>query len=107
MRVGVRLTARLNRTSMALGRTATIGGQVIPAHRGQRIRLQHKQGRTWRTVQAKTLPATGRYSFAVRPRATGISGWRVLKARDADHVGAISASLRLVVYRARHRRRPR
>jgi hypothetical protein len=98
--VGVRLTARQNRTSMALGRTATITGQVVPAQRGQRIRLQHRQGRVWRTVQAKPLPATGRYSFALRPRGTGTSWWRVYKARDADHVGAISASLRLVVYRA-------
>jgi hypothetical protein len=54
--VGVRLTARSNRTSMALGRTATISGQVVPAHRGQRIRVQHKQGRTWRTMQSKTCP---------------------------------------------------
>jgi hypothetical protein len=100
VRVGVRLTARLNRTSMALGRTATISGQVIPAHTGQRIRLQYKQGRTWRTVQTKTLPATGRYSFGLRPRATGISGWRIYKASDTDHIGAISTTLRLVVYRA-------
>jgi hypothetical protein len=100
VRVGVRLTARLSRTSMALGRTATLGGQVVPAHRGQRIRLQHKQGRVWRTVQAKTLPATGRYSFALRPRATGTSWWRIYKANDVDHVGAISSALRLVVYRA-------
>ena len=100
VRVGVRLTARLNRTSMVLGHTATIAGQVVPAHRGQRIRLQHKQGRSWRTVQARTLPATGRYSFALRPRATGISWWRIYKPSDADHIGAISATLRLVVYRA-------
>ena len=73
MLVGVRLTARLNRTSMALGRTATITGQVVPAHHGQRIRLQHQQGRVGRTVQAKPLPATGRYSFALRPRVTGTS----------------------------------
>jgi Lamin Tail Domain/Fibronectin type III domain len=98
--VGVRLTTRLNRASMALGRTATIAGQVVPAHPGQRIRLQHKQGRTWRTAQTKILPATGRYSFAVRPRATGTSWWRIHKASDADHIGAISAAVRLVVYRA-------
>jgi hypothetical protein len=71
--VGVRLTARLNRSSMALGRTASIAGQVVPAHSGQRIRLQHQQGRIWRTVQTKILPATSRYSFALRPRATGTS----------------------------------
>ena len=100
MLVGVRLTARSNRTSMALGRTATISGQVVPAHRGQRIRLQHKQGRTWRTVQAKTLPATGRYYFNLRPRGTGTSWWRVYKASDPDHIGAISGTFRLVVYRA-------
>jgi hypothetical protein len=51
-------------------------------------------------VQAKALPATGRYSFALRPRGTGITGWRIYKASDADHVGAISPTLRLVVYRA-------
>ena len=85
---------------MALGRTATLSGQVVPAHRGQRILLQHKQGRTWRTVQAKTLPATGRYRFALRPRASGISGWRVRKTSDTDHVGATSATSRLVAYRA-------
>ncbi|HKP99478.1 MAG TPA: lamin tail domain-containing protein [Actinomycetes bacterium] len=100
VRVGVRLAARLNRTHMALGRTATISGQVIPAHRGQRIRLQYKQGRTWRTTQAKALPATGRYYFNLRPQTTGTSWWRVYKASDTDHIGAISRTFRLVVYRA-------
>lgn len=100
VRVGVRLTARSNRTSMALGRTAAISGQVVPAHTGQRIRLQHKQGRNWRTVQAKTLPATDRYHFGLRPRATGTSWWRIYKASDTDHIGAISPTFRLVVYRA-------
>jgi hypothetical protein len=99
-RVGVRLTARSNHASMALGRTATISGQVVPAHTGQRIRLQHKQGWTWRTVQAKPLPATGRYHFGLRPQTTGTSGWRVYKASDTDHIGAISPTFRLVVYRA-------
>jgi hypothetical protein len=100
VRVGVRLTARSNRTSMALGRTATISGQVIPAHRGQRIRLQHKQGRTWRTTQSKTLPTAGRYYFNLRPQTTGTSWWRVYKASDTDHIGDISTTLGLVVYRA-------
>jgi P pilus assembly chaperone PapD len=100
VRVGVRLTARLNRTSMALGRTATISGQVSPAHHGQPIRLQHKRGRSWRTAKKKTLPASGRYSFNLRPRATGLSGWRIYKTSDNDHVGAISPTFRLVVYRA-------
>jgi Lamin Tail Domain/Fibronectin type III domain len=100
VRVGVLLTARLNRTSMALGRSATISGQVAPAHRGQQIRLQQKRGRTWHTAQKKALPASGRYSFGLRPRTTGTSWWRVYKASDTDHVGAISQSFRLVAYRA-------
>jgi 5-hydroxyisourate hydrolase-like protein (transthyretin family) len=99
VRVGVRLTAGLNRTPIALGRTSSIGGQVVPAHRGQRIRLQHKQGRTWRTVQTRTLPATGRYRFTVRPRVSGTSWWRISKASDADHTGATSTPYRLVTYR--------
>jgi hypothetical protein len=98
--VGVRLAARSNRTSMALGRTATIRGQVVPAHTGQRIRRQPKQGRNWRTVQAKTLPTTGRYHFGLRPRASGTGWWRIYKASDSDHIGTISPAFRLVVYRA-------
>ena len=100
VRVGVRLTARFNRTSMALGRTATVAGQVVPAHRGQGIWLQHKRGRTWYTAQKKTLPASGRYSFALRPQTTGTSWWRVFKASDSDHIGDLSQSFQLVVYRA-------
>jgi 5-hydroxyisourate hydrolase-like protein (transthyretin family) len=100
VRVGVRLTARLNRSTMALGRTATISGQVTPAHRGQPLRLQQKRGRNWHTAQKKTLPASGRYSFGLRPKATGTSWWRVYKASDTEHIGAISRSFRLVVYRA-------
>jgi hypothetical protein len=30
-----------------------IAGQVAPAHRGQRIRLQHREGRIWPTVRTK------------------------------------------------------
>ena len=100
VRVGVRLTARLNRTSMALGRTATVSGQATPAHHGQPIRLQHKRGLTWHTAQKKTLPTSGRYYFNLRPRVTGISGWRIYKASDTDHIGDISRTFRLVVYRA-------
>ena len=85
---------------MALGRTATVAGRVVPAHRGQQIRLQLKRGRTWHTAQKKTLPASGRYTFGLRPQSTGTSWWRVYRASDADHIGAISAGLRLVVYRA-------
>jgi hypothetical protein len=51
-------------------------------------------------VQAKPLAATGRDSFALRPPATGTGWWRIDKASDADHVGAISPAVRLVVYRA-------
>jgi Lamin Tail Domain len=100
VRVGVRLTARLNRTSIALGHTATISGQLTPGHRSQQIRLQQKRGRSWHTTQKKILPTSGRYSFGLRPRATGTSWWRVYKTSDTDHIGAISQSFRLVVYRA-------
>jgi fibronectin type III domain protein/lamin tail-like protein len=100
VRVGMLLTARLNRISMALGRTATIAGQVVPAQAGQRIRLQQKARRTWRTVQTRTLPGSGRFSFALRPRATGTTWWRIHQAGDTDHVGAVSQRFRLEVYRA-------
>ncbi|HEV2927993.1 MAG TPA: fibronectin type III domain-containing protein, partial [Propionibacteriaceae bacterium] len=72
--VGVRLTARSNRTSMALGRTATITGQVVPAHSGQRIRLQHKQGRTWRAVQAKPCRRPAATASPCGPEPLGPAG---------------------------------
>jgi hypothetical protein len=68
-----------------------------PRHHGDARRSGY---RNWRTTQSKTLPAAGRYHFGLRPRATGTSWWRVYKASDPDHIGAISRSFRLVVYRA-------
>jgi Lamin Tail Domain len=34
------------------------------------------------------------------PGGTGTSWWRIYKASDSDHIGAISRTFRLVVYRA-------
>ena len=82
----MRLTARRNRPSMALGRTATISGQVTPPHRGQPIR-PNKSATDLAHPQKKTLRASGRYSFGLRPPTTGTNWWRVYKASDTDHIG--------------------
>jgi hypothetical protein len=41
-------------------------------------------------MPSKTLPASGRYSIGLRPSATGAIRWRIYKAGDVDHIGAIS-----------------
>jgi hypothetical protein len=46
-----------------------------------------KARRTWHTAQKKTLRASGRYSFGLRPPTTGTNWWRVYKASDTDHIG--------------------
>jgi fibronectin type III domain protein len=95
--VGMRLSARLNASKIAPGRSAVLGGSVVPAHHGQLVRLQQKLGRAWRSVQAKRLASNGAYRFLLKPGRSGSTWWRVHKASDADHLGAVSSISRLVV----------
>jgi hypothetical protein len=99
--VGVRVRAlfRLdNPTSMraTAGQTFTIYGSLSPRHAGQTVRLHQKSGTRWVYAGARKLTSTSRFSFALK-RARGTYYFRVYFPGDADHVKAVSRTVKVVV----------
>ena len=98
-RVTVRavVTSTISRTSVVLGKGATVSGKVIPAHSGKRVYLQRLTSSGWRNVTYRTQTTTGTVSFAVRPTTKGTYRYRLHFAGDSDHLAGTSPSRTLRV----------
>ncbi|SCE80859.1 Serine protease, subtilisin family [Micromonospora mirobrigensis] len=84
------LSAKLSRTSFALGGTVTLSGTVTPGHPSQTIYLQRSIGGVWKDVATGKLTSTSAYAFTVKPAARGTYWYRVRKPADSDHLEARS-----------------
>jgi hypothetical protein len=72
--------------TVALGRMATIAGDLDPPHAGQGVYLERRSDGRWRWVGTRRLSDTGGFSFSVRSSSTGRKVYRVRKPADADHI---------------------
>lgn len=71
------------------------GGGVAPSHAGSRVYLQvyDRSHRTWRTISAPRLSSTSHFSYARRLDVRGTYAFRLLFAKDSDHLGAVSPTI--------------
>lgn len=95
--VAVNVTASLAPANALNGTTVTIRGTVSPAHAGT-VTLQRYTSTGWTNTLTGTLSASA-FSFAVRPDATGVYRYRVVRAADADHAAGASATVTYTAYR--------
>ncbi|MEV0153011.1 S8 family serine peptidase [Micromonospora sp. NPDC050686] len=85
------LSARLSKTSFALGGSVTLSGTVTPEHpAGQTVYLQRSVGGVWKDVASTKLSSVSSYSFTIKPAARGTYWYRVRKPADSDHLQAWS-----------------
>jgi hypothetical protein len=91
------VTAKASATKALNGTAVTISGSVVPAHTGSVV-LQRYTSNGWQQVATTTL-SSSRYAFTVRPAATGVYRYRVVKPADADHVTSWSTTIRYTAYR--------
>jgi hypothetical protein len=95
--VATKVTAVPNVTSALNGTTLRITGTVSPAHTGS-VLLQRGLPTGWQTAATGTLSGSS-YAFTVRPTATGIYKYRVVKPADSDHAAGISPTVTYTAYR--------
>jgi lysozyme len=81
------VTAALSATSVARRSPVTLSGTANPAAAGQTITLERRLNGKWRNRGTARLDHHGRYSFALRPKATGVAVFRTVIAA-AKHRGA-------------------
>ncbi|HVF20871.1 MAG TPA: Ig-like domain-containing protein [Mycobacteriales bacterium] len=91
------VTSAISRTSVVLGKGATVSGKVIPAHSGKRVYLQRLTSAGWRNVTYLAQTSTGSVAFTVRPTAKGTYRYRLYFAGDTDHLAGTSPTRTLKV----------
>jgi hypothetical protein len=96
----VRLGAAPARSSVRLGSSVTVNGNVVAvggippvaAAVGTRIRLQRLVGRTWRSVNEAKVSSSGRFHVAATPPSRGRHLYRVWFPSQGRFKGTVTAS---------------
>ncbi len=82
------------------GHRSRVTGRLLPAARGQRVRLQVRAHGRWKTVKRTTTRAGGRFRTAWRPTSPGRYRVRVVSAGSAQAAAGHAKSWRVNAYRA-------
>jgi hypothetical protein len=91
------VSARLQASTIALGKSITVTGTVAPNHRGQRVYLQRLVNGASKGAATATLTSASAYTLRAKPTVRGSLTYRVVKRADTDHTSATSPSLRVTV----------
>ena len=91
------VSARLQASTVTLGKTITVTGSVAPNHRGQQVSLQRLVSGAWKGVATATLTSTSAYTLRAKTPAKGTFTYRVVKRADTDHTSATSPTLTVTV----------
>jgi hypothetical protein len=85
------ITRKVNDTTIALRRSFTVSGRVLPRMDGQSIKLQRYYRGGWHTVKSATLrrydATRSKYAMTYVPPVRGVLRFRIYKSRDASHLG--------------------
>ena len=91
------VSARLQASTITLGKTITVTGTVAPNHRGQRVYLQRLVNGAWKGAATATLTSASAYTLRAKPTVRGSLTYRVVKRADTDHTSATSPTLTVTV----------
>lgn len=94
------VTATMNRSGIAKGRSVTVRGSAQPAQVGSQVQLQQRTSSGWKTVSTATVLMGGGYSVSTTPSTTGDFVYRVRHGGDDLRVAGYSAPMNLRVYTA-------
>lgn len=99
-----RATVRIRtvRRNIIVGRSAVVRGTLAPGLKGRVVRLQHRTGKGWKTIDRAITRTAGNYRFTFRPRGTGTLNLRVQFPGDKGARRATRTAGRLNVFRQAH-----
>lgn len=98
--VSTAISLRFSSNPVASGNAVRISGKVkAPAKlvTGQGIRLQHRDGGSWKSVGSTTVKAKGRYAISYTPNSRGNQVFRVLSGRNPYFIPSTSRAKVLTV----------
>jgi hypothetical protein len=97
--VRIRVNLLLSDSTPAAGERVTFSGRACPAHDGDRVAIQRRGARRWRTVKRTTLAHATRCStYSTSFEVARDGRYRTVVAADADHARGISTRRRVNVH---------
>ena len=93
----IRITSR--RLNVRAGRTARVGGRLLPAAAGRTVTLERRGARGWKTIDKARTSSTGAFRLSFKARRVDTAGVRVRFAGDGQSKGAKRSAGRLNVFR--------
>ena len=94
--VVIRVAHKLTLTVLGTTARRTFTGTLAPKHARRTVTLQRKIGTRW--VRFATVKTTSRSTFRITKRLTkGRHQFRVITAKDAQHLAGTSATRRVTV----------
>ncbi|RJQ52815.1 MAG: hypothetical protein C4521_09190, partial [Actinobacteria bacterium] len=97
VKVRVRATAKLNRTSVRRRQTVQLSGRILVAPRGVAM-LQQKRGARWVNVRRLRTSSSSTFSLRMRPYRKGRYYFRIVYYGDSSRLGATSRYVGIRVY---------
>jgi GH25 family lysozyme M1 (1,4-beta-N-acetylmuramidase) len=96
-RVTPTVSAALSATTAKRNAHVTMTGSVAPFVARTKVVREQLVAGSWRVVARGTLGRKGRFSFAIRPKATGVDKFRVVVAAARGRARGHSPTLKLTV----------
>jgi hypothetical protein len=87
--VGARFTPARHQSAVLSTRPVHVGGTLLPAVAGRRVRLEAGSGRGWRTLGSARTGARGGYRLSVSPSAATGRRLRVVFGGDGGNARAV------------------
>ncbi len=87
--VGARFTPARHQSAVLSTRPVHVGGTLLPAVAGRRVRLEAGSGRGWHTLGSARTTARGRYRLSVSPSAASGRRLRMVFGGDGGNARAV------------------
>ena len=87
--VGARFTPARHQSAVLSTRPVHVGGTLLPAVAGRRVRLEAGSGRSWHTVGSARTTTRGRYRLSVSPSAASGRRLRMVFGGDGGNARAV------------------
>ncbi len=92
------LPSRLSTLTPALGQTVVWTAGILPLRVGHPVYLQDRYHAAWRTIATVLVPATGRFSFGIKPATRGAFAYRLYTPADTSNAAGFTASVVVTVH---------
>lgn len=94
-----KFTIRAAKSTVVLGKTATVSGTVSHARTGSSLMMQQRHGKKWTNLRHVKVGTGHTFKYAARPSTPGAATYRACAPADKSHLAGCSSSVTVQIYK--------